>query len=334
MEEKPSTGRVLLLLDPALSANPADERLARLIGAVAPLGPSTLLVVGLPSPTLRAALTAWSGVSELIVVTGAEQGLNPLSADWPTENIAALIVSLAGNFSHIVAIASTFGSTLLPRVAALLDRAMVTGVLHICTANTFLRPVLGGNGVARVRAVGEPICLTLQPACFAPAQPVDQPWVPIRYVTPTAEFSLGLSRLLERLPVAQSQRPDLASARVVVAGGGGLVKAGDFALIETLAEILGAAVGASRGAVDAELAPGCWQIGQTGHIIAPDLYIGIGISGAIQHLAGIKDAKTIVAINQDPTAPLMRVADFALVADLHEAVPALITALRSQRPAP
>ncbi|MBF0400096.1 MAG: electron transfer flavoprotein subunit alpha/FixB family protein [Magnetococcales bacterium] len=327
MSRQLSQGRVLMLVEAALYSDPTDKRLSQLLGAVAVLGPSVLLVTGSPSPTLLASLCSWSGVAEVILVDETASGPEPLRTDWPPEDLAALIVSMAGNFSHIVAASSSLGSTVLPRVAARLAGTMVTGVQQICAADTFIRPLLAGNGLATLRVSGHPICLTLHCAGFAPALQTTQPAAAIRTVTAARATKLGLSRLLERLPVERGLRPELASARIVVAGGGGLAKADGFDLIEALADRLGAAVGASRGAVDAELAPSGWQIGQTGHIIAPQLYIGIGISGAIQHLAGIKDAKTIVAINQDPSAPLMRIADLALEADLFQAIPALLQAL-------
>ncbi|MBF0462021.1 MAG: electron transfer flavoprotein subunit alpha/FixB family protein [Magnetococcales bacterium] len=312
--------KILLITEPAMHTDPTDERLARLVGAVAPWGDVTLLLTGGQWPTT----TAWAGVTDCIVIDQADL------ADWPSEDLATLIVALAGDFSHIVAAASTFGATVLPRVAALLNRAMVTGVQKICAPDTFIRPVRAGNALATVQVSG-PVCLTLHPSSFAPMARIDTASIPIRHVVPSPGMQAGLSRLLERIPILRGKRPDLASAQVVVAGGGGLAKAGHFAMIEALADTLGAAVGASRAAVDAEWAPSAWQIGQTGHIIAPDLYIGIGISGAIQHLAGIKEAKTIVAINHDPTAPLMCVADFALEADLYEAVPALIQAWQDRK---
>ena len=318
--------KTLIVPDPTWQENPTDEQLARLVGAMAPWGECALLVAAETWPDDGGSRIEWAGVTEWIVV--AQGGVT----DWPAANWVRRIVSLAGDFSHIVAAASTFGSTVLPQVAARLDRAMVTGVQRIQSPDTFVRPVLAGNGLATIRATGQPVCLTLHLAGFAPAARINQPTPRIRHLTAPLLVDGSGARLLARTPIVRGQRPDLASARVVVAGGGGLAKAGHFALIEALADTLGAAVGASRAAVDAELAPTAWQIGQTGHIIAPDLYIGIGISGAIQHLAGIKGAKTIVAINHDPSAPLMRVADFALEADLYEAVPALIRALKTPPP--
>ncbi|MEO5339324.1 MAG: FAD-binding protein [Magnetococcus sp. MYC-9] len=334
--QPPHPMKVLIVTEPAMLADPKDERLARLVGAVAPLGAVTLLVMGKEAVDGREPPLHWRGVAEQIRLTGQQTAQQSGEPPWSAEDMAQWILRMAGGFSHIVAAASTLGAEVLPRVAALLDRAMVTGVVQICAADVFVRPILAGNALTTVQVTGQPVFLTLQPSAFAPAAYTDPPLPPAQIPAPGLNGTLGLSRLLARTgPPAHSgqiRRTELSSAAVVVAGGGGLEKGGSFALIESLAHCLGAAVGASRGAVDAELAPIAWQIGQTGQIIAPELYIGIGISGAVQHLAGIKGAKTIVAINQDPTAPLMRIADFSLEADLYEAVPALIGILQNKCP--
>ena len=317
--------KILLLIDPLSEAETSRDALARLVSAASPLSNLSILVARDLLPKDVEKITAFPGVNELILVE------HPALAGFPVETFAALVVDLAAEFSHIVASTASFGASVLPRVAALLHVPAVTGVIKIMDATTFIRPVQAGNFWATVQTSGQPVCLTLRTSNVMPAKTQMTPTAQVKIVHSSVVKDLGLSRLLEVIPASRGERPDLASARVVVAGGGGLEQSLDFSVIETLADVLGGAVGASRAAVDAELAPSAWQIGQTGQIIAPDLYIGIGISGAIQHLAGIKEAKTIVAINTDASAPLLAIADVGLVADLYQAVPELIQTLQERK---
>ncbi|MBF0184998.1 MAG: electron transfer flavoprotein subunit alpha/FixB family protein [Magnetococcales bacterium] len=301
---------VLLLAEAEGLRQEGDSRLDRLVAAMAPLGEVTVLwlgeVAGQVLPHWQPVVAHWSLSS-----AGAE-GVCP-------EAVAAWLVGQVEPFSYLAMADSPLGVTLLPRVAALLARPMLTGVQRICSADTFVLPRLSGHMLATVQVSGLPVCLTLQPFAFA-AQPREAaPAPPLhRFTCPPWP---GGATLLQRTPLQNNDRPELATARRVVAGGGGLIAGGSFALIETLAERLSAAVGASRAAVDAGLQPSTAQIGQTGQVIAPDLYIGIGISGSIPHLAGIKQAKTIVAINSDPLAPLMQIADWSLQGDLYQLLP-------------
>jgi electron transfer flavoprotein alpha subunit len=235
------------------------------------------------------------------------------------EPLAALIVGLAGNYDAIVAPATTAGKNVMPRVAALLDVMQVSEIIEVDAPDTFKRPIYAGNGIQTVKATDAKKVITVRTANFAAAQ--DGGSATVESIEATADPGLS-SFVSDRL--ADGDRPELASAKIVLSGGRGVASKENFAsLIEPLADKLGAAVGASRAAVDAGYAPNDWQVGQTGKIVAPDLYIAAGISGAIQHLAGMKDSKVIVAINKDEEAPIFQVADYGLVADLFEALPAL-----------
>ena len=230
----------------------------------------------------------------------------------------ALIVSLAGDYSHIVAPATTDAKNILPRVAALLDVMVLTDVTAVIDADTFERPVYAGNAMQTVKSKDEKKVITFRTSTFD-AVAMDGS-ASVENIS--AADDPGLSEWVED-KVAESDRPELTSAGIVVSGGRGVGSEEDFALIEKLADKLGAAVGASRAAVDSGYAPNDWQVGQTGKVVAPDLYVAVGISGAIQHLAGMKDSKIIVAINKDEEAPIFQVADYGLVGDLFEVVPAL-----------
>jgi electron transfer flavoprotein alpha subunit len=238
------------------------------------------------------------------------------------EPIADLVVSLAGDYSHIVGPATSSAKNILPRVAALLDVMVISEVTAVVDADTFERPIYAGNAIQTVKSTDAIKVMTVRTANFDAAP--DGGSASVESIGAVADP--GLSIWVED-KVAASDRPELTSAGIVVSGGRGVGSQEQFAIIESLADKLGAAVGASRAAVDSGYAPNDWQVGQTGKVVAPDLYIAIGISGAIQHLAGMKDSKVIVAINKDQEAPIFQVADYGLVADLFDAVPELTSKL-------
>jgi len=238
------------------------------------------------------------------------------------EPLAALIVSIAGDYEHIVAPSTAASKNVLPRVAALLDVMVISEVTAVVDSNTFERPIYAGNAIQTVKSGDAKKVATIRTSTFDATGEGGS--ASVEKLAPVA--NPGLSEWVED-KVAASDRPELTSAGIVVSGGRGVGSEDDFALIEKLADKLGAAVGASRAAVDSGYAPNDWQVGQTGKVVAPDLYIAVGISGAIQHLAGMKDSKVIVAINKDEEAPIFQVADFGLVADLFTAVPELIEKL-------
>ena len=294
----------------------AMDATAKAVTAAKGLGDVTVLAAGASAAAAGAAAAKIDGVSRVLVAEDASL------AHRLAESTAALIVSLAGDYSHIVAPATTDAKNVLPRVAALLDVMVISDVSGVVDADTFERPIYAGNAIQTVKSGDATKVLTIRTSLFDTAgeggsAPVD---------TVGAAADPGLSEWIED-EVAASDRPELTSASVVVSGGRGVGSKEDFALIEKLADKLGAAVGASRAAVDSGYASNDWQVGQTGKVVAPDLYIAVGISGAIQHLAGMKDSKIIVAINKDEEAPIFQVADFGLVADLFTAVPELTSKL-------
>jgi electron transfer flavoprotein alpha subunit len=234
------------------------------------------------------------------------------------ENIAALVVELAKDYQHILTAATTTGKNFLPRVAALLDVAQISDVIAIEAADTFVRPIYAGNAIATVQSLDSIKVLTVRPAAFAAAEAGNS--APIEAVTIATDAAVS-TFISEEL--TKSERPELTAAKVVISGGRGMQNGENFALLNGIADKLGAAIGASRAAVDAGFVPNDMQVGQTGKIVAPDLYIAVGISGAIQHLAGMKDSKVIVAINKDAEAPIFQIADYGLVADLFTVLPEL-----------
>ncbi|MEO8531441.1 MAG: FAD-binding protein [Deltaproteobacteria bacterium] len=302
----------VLLLAEVNGAELGLDATAKGVTAAAMLGDVTVLVAGVGVGEAAKAAAAINGVS---AVLSADAG--PL-AHGLAEATAALVVQLAPGFTHIVAPSTATGKNVLPRVAALLDVMMISDVIAIDDGDTFQRPIYAGNAIQTVKSTDGIKVLTVRTANFDAAVSGGS-----ASVSAAADaVDPGLSTWVEDR-VATSDRPELTSAKVVVSGGRGVGSKEDFAIIEALADKLGAAVGASRAAVDSGYAPNDWQVGQTGKVVAPDLYVAVGISGAIQHLAGMKDSKIIVAINKDEEAPIFQVADFGLVGDLFTLVPEL-----------
>lgn len=297
------------------------------------LKPSTLNVItaGLAVASAVSVLVAGENpsavASHVAKVAGVQTVLtaaSPALRHQLAEPMTQILESLAPDFTHILAPATTFGKNLLPRLAARLDVMQISDLIKIISPDTFERPIYAGNALQMIQSLDPVKILTIRPTTFPAASvgltPAPINAIPIPPLTPCAHY-IGL----ESTP---SERPELTSARVVVSGGRGLQSKENFHLVEELADALKGAIGASRAAVDAGFVPNDCQVGQTGKVVAPDLYIAIGISGAIQHLAGMKDSKVIIAINKDPDAPIFQVADYGIVGDLFDIVPKLTQALK------
>ena len=307
------TSLVLLEFDASGIKQPSRSAVA----AAAQLGEAHGLVVGEGAAGAAAGAAALPGLARVIVAEA------PALAHLLAEPLAALIVALAPQYSHVFAAATAVGKNALPRAAALLDVQPISDIAGVIDTDTFIRPIYAGNGLATVRSADAKKIITVRAASFDPvpatggaaaiesAPALDLP-------TPAQFVSAELSK---------SERPELTAARIVISGGRGMQSGDNFKLLDPIADALGAAVGASRAAVDSGFVPNDYQVGQTGKIVAPDLYVAVGISGAIQHLAGMKDSKVIVAINKDEEAPIFQVADYGLVADLFTALPELAAEL-------
>ena len=281
--------------------------------AAAELGAVTVLVAGSDCAGVADEAAALTGTAKVLLVDDAQYA-NPLA-----ETFAPLVVGLAGDYTHILASATTFGKNLLPRVAAFLDVQQISEITAIQSADTFERPVYAGNAIATVQSSDPIKLLTVRATAFEAAIAGDGS---ADITTIEAADNPGLSEFVST-ELTKSDRPELTQAQIIISGGRGMQDGENFAMLEKVADILGAAVGASRAAVDSGFVSNDYQVGQTGKIVAPDLYIAVGISGAIQHLAGMKDSKVIVAINKDEEAPIFQIADYGLVADLFEALPQL-----------
>ncbi len=279
-------------------------------------GEVVVLVAGSGCAAAAQAAAGVQGVTRVLLADA------PHLADQLAENVAEQALAVASGFSHILAPATAHGKNILPRVAARLDVAQVSDIIGVVAPDTFTRPIYAGNAIATVQSADAVKVITVRTTAFDAAGQGGSAAVE----TLTAVADSGRSNFVGR-EVAKSDRPELAGAKIVVSGGRGMGSADNFKILDPLADKLGAALGASRAAVDAGYAPNDWQVGQTGKIVAPQLYVAIGISGAIQHLAGMKDSKVIVAVNKDEEAPIFGVADYGLVGDLFQAVPEIVQEL-------
>ena len=307
------TSLVLLEFDAAGIKQPSRSAVA----AATALGEVHVLVAGGDLGDAAAAAAKLPGVTKVLVAE------SPALAHLLAEPTAALVLGLAPGYSHILAATTAVGKNIIPRVAALLDMQPISDIAGVVDADTFVRPIYAGSGLATVKSSDSKKLITVRAASFDPVA-ADGGSATTENVT-VGEMP-SLSKFLST-ELSKSERPELTAARVVISGGRGMQSGENFKLIEPIADKLGAAVGASRAAVDAGFVPNEFQVGQTGKIVAPDLYIAVGISGAIQHLAGMKDSKVIVAINKDEEAPIFQVADYGLVADLFTALPELAAEL-------
>ncbi|MGC2200215.1 MAG: FAD-binding protein [Stellaceae bacterium] len=280
-----------------------------------------ILVAGKSPGAVAEAAAKIGGARKVLLADDAayEHGL--------AENVAPLVVQLAGNYSHLLATATTSGKNLMPRVAALLDVMQISDISAVVSPNTFVRPIYAGNALATVQSKDPIKVITVRGTAFPPVEATGG----TAAIEPVA--ATGASGLSEFVgaELSKSERPELTSARIIISGGRGMQSGENFHLLEKVADKLGAAVGASRAAVDAGFVPNDYQVGQTGKIVAPELYIAVGISGAIQHLAGMKDSKVIVAINKDEEAPIFQIADYGLVGDLFKILPELADELERRQ---
>jgi electron transfer flavoprotein alpha subunit len=278
-----------------------------------------VLVAGHQAGDAAKAAAQIAGVAKVLHADAAQLG------EFLAENVAALVVSLAKGYSHILAPATSNGKNVLPRVAALLDVQQISDIIAVENADTFVRPIYAGNALATVKSKDPIKVITVRTTAF---DAVAASGGSAKIETVAAPADAGLSAFVGR-EVSKSERPELTAAKIIVSGGRGMASGENFTkVLEPLADKLGAAMGASRAAVDAGFVPNDWQVGQTGKIVAPDLYIAVGISGAIQHLAGMKDSRVIVAINKDEEAPIFQVADYGLVGDLFQLVPTVVEELK------
>jgi electron transfer flavoprotein alpha subunit len=307
----------ILLLADHDNASLSDQT-AKALSAAAKIGGDVhVLVAGRAAKPAADAAAKLKGVSKVLLAESDELANNL------AEPLADLIISLAGSYDTIISAATSVGKNVMPRVAALLDVAQVSEIIEVVSSDTFKRPIYAGNAIQTVQSTDSKRVITVRTASFASAEAGGSATVE----TIPAAVDPGLSTFV-RDALSNSDRPELTSAKIIISGGRALGSAEKFReVILPVADKLGAAVGASRAAVDAGYAPNDWQVGQTGKVVAPQLYIAVGISGAIQHLAGMKDSKVIVAINKDEEAPIFQVADYGLVADLFEALPELEKAL-------
>ncbi len=285
--------------------------------AIACGGEVHVLVAGANAGAAAEQAAQIAGVAKVLLADGAA------FADGLAENVAEQVLALAASYSHILAPATAYGKSILPRVAAKLDVAQISEITKVDAPDTFERPIYAGNAIATVQSSDKVKVITVRSTGFDAAA-ASGGTAAVESVAVVADS--GKSAFVGR-ELAKSDRPELTAAKIIVSGGRGLGSADNFKVLEPLADKLGAAMGASRAAVDAGYVPNDWQVGQTGKIVAPTLYIAVGISGAIQHLAGMKDSKTIVAINKDPEAPIFSVADYGIVGDLFEVVPDLVKQL-------
>ena len=288
------------------------ETLKTVAAAQAIGGDITLLVAGHNCQSVVDAASNVNGVSKVLVAD------NTAYAHQLAENVSLLVLELASDYEHIIATALTTGKNFMPRVAALLDVTQISDIIAVESSDTFVRPIYAGNAIATVQSLDSKKVITVRATGFDAVATDGNADIVTLDIATDANISAHVS---DELTV--SERPDLGAAGVVISGGRGMQNGDNFKLLEGIADKLGAAIGASRAAVDAGFVPNDMQVGQTGKIVAPDLYIAVGISGAIQHLAGMKDSKVIVAINKDPEAPIFQVADYGIVADLFDALPEL-----------